>query len=251
MSRSNPTQAASGSLPNLINGISQQPSNIRFPNQADACVNHNPNLQTQLDRRNPLEITAHLEGLASSMLSGQPIGLTLPLTKTANPYVHFYKRDDNEFYMFVFTGETVKVFDVLTGLEVTFNNNAPFDPDTENYAYLVSNNPAEDFFCYTYKDTTWVVNRSFEAAMMTEFVGTPIGLTLPFTIPEGGNLSPTRDPECLIIVDDISGNLSGNDYTGTVFIEGASENFEVNTGSLDSVAAVANSIETRFNYICV
>lgn len=228
-------QAVAGFVPNLINGISQQPSNIRFPSQADECVNHMPTLQEQLARRNPLETLFKLDNLSGSILAGTPLaGMLATLTQTTLPYTHWYRRDENEGYVVVFTGTTIKVYSFIDGTEKTVN----FANGADNYH--LSDTPAASFYCYTYKDTTFVVNRGITAEMAEEADGTPIGMLLTIT-QQGGNTSPSRNPEGLIVVKDCADPY---EFNGKVYIEGSSGTFSVSPGAADTISTVAGSIVT-------
>lgn len=161
-------QRAEGAIASLINGVSQQPPNIRFPNQADECINWHPTVQNSLQRRPPLEVQHKLAGLQSAILAGQPVG-PLGVFSATNPYIHFYKRDDNESYALVFTGSGIKVYGLNDGLEKTVNVEGGLD-------YLSSSqDPVRDFFCYTYKDVTFFVNRKVTVQMQGEESGVPLG----------------------------------------------------------------------------
>ena len=236
-------QATKGSVSNLINGVSRQPENIRFPSQAEECVNHFPTVQTQCGRRNPLEILYSLGDVGlerNAENAGEPYpGLlaTITIGDTIKPYVHEYKRDASEGYFVSLNGSTIQVFSFTDGEEKTVNINVP-----EGDTYLTSNDPSREFFCYTYKDTTFIVNRSVTTAMVGLAENTPYpGLLATLTQPEAG-LSSSRDPECLINVNDFISNISGSEYDGTVHIGGNSGAFSVNTNGLETVDEVAAGI---------
>lgn len=198
--QSNTTQAAGGYISNLINGVSQQPPTIRFQNQADECINGMPTIQDQLARRGPLEALFKLTGLAEDILAGQPLGLLLALTDATQPYTHWYRRDTDEAYVLVFTGTTIKAFSIVDGTEKTVNFVGLSTADE----YAVSTDPIKDFYCYTYKDTTFVVNRSKTVALASETSGSPYGLLLALTQPDTISLlSDTSIPQGLIIVKNI------------------------------------------------
>lgn len=192
-----------GHISSLINGISQQPAVIRFPNQGDECVNHQPTLQDQLGRRNPLETLFKLDNLAGSIKAGLPIGLLLPWTTAQWPFVHWYRRDANEGYSIVLTGDTIKVYSFVDGQERNVSFNIAGDDD-----YYVSDDPIRDFYCYTYKDTTFIVNRKKVARMVGSSSGSPYGLLLGLTQPIAQALSPSRPYEGLVVVKDAGTNFS-------------------------------------------
>lgn len=228
--------AVKGSIPSFIQGVSQQPASVRIPSQLEECVNQFPSLQGQGSRRGPLEVTARLDSLTSAILSGQPTGLLLALTKSTDPYVHFYRRDSNESYAVVFTGAGIKVFSMEDGSERSVNVSVP-----GNNTYLSSSDdPVNDFYCYTYKDTTFVVNRRVVTRMAEEVTGTPTGLLLALTSPTG-NVAPTRNPEALIRVKDA---VSGYKYKVTTYIGNTSTTDNYTAVSGTSVSIVATQLES-------
>lgn len=85
----------SGSIPNLINGVSQQPPALRLKTQAEKQVN---GLSSVVDGLRKRPGTEHIANL----------GLTL----TQSAYVHTIRRDEDEFYTVVFNNDgSINVFD--------------------------------------------------------------------------------------------------------------------------------------------
>lgn len=232
-------QSAAGKIESLIQGVSQQPYNIRFVTQADECVNHTPSLQEQLDRRNPLEVLHKLDGLGADILAGQPMGLLLALTSTSYPYTHFYRRDANEAYVVVFTGKGIRVFSVVDGTEKTVH-----DGTAPSNTYLTNTqSPSKDFFCYTYKDTTFVVNRNVITRMLGEAEGTPIGMLLALTGTRGLSAVRGKFEGKVKIKDAVSGNL--NKVTVTIGGDSDTEQFTSSTATTTKTAA--DYFKTNFN----
>lgn len=200
-----------GYIANLIQGISQQPSNIRFPNQADRCVNWMPTIQQQLGRRNPLEILFKLSGA----------------TVDSNSYVNWYRRDASEMYSIIMNGTGIQVYSAVDGTAKTVTMSQP-GGDT----YHQAASPKNDFYLYTYKDTTFIVNRSILAAM------------------DSGSVSSSRTPEGLIKVKD-----AVNGYTYDVKIKvGAGSAVSIGTvtaGSSDTVNTIASSLKTAIDALAV
>lgn len=91
-------------IPNLINGVSQQPASIRLPSQAEEVINCMPSVVEGLRFRPPLEYQALL---ASGTLTG--VG------------IHSINRDAQERYKVLFLQNKVRVFDAFTGVEKTVN----------------------------------------------------------------------------------------------------------------------------------
>ncbi|AZV02371.1 tail tubular protein B [Pectobacterium phage Q19] len=124
----------SQSIKNLKGGISQQPDILRYPEQGAAQVNAWSSETEGLQKRPPLVFTKALGG-------NDYLGV--------RPYVHLINRDEVEQYFAVFTGVTVKVFD-LDGNQYTVRG------DT---SYIQTTNPREDLRMVTVADYTFIVNR--------------------------------------------------------------------------------------------
>lgn len=93
----------SGQVPNLVNGISQQPPALRLPTQADVQINCYSTVVKGLTNRPPVE---HVSRIADSIDS--------------DAFVHILNRDVNERYVAVFSNNGVRVFD-FAGAEKTVN----------------------------------------------------------------------------------------------------------------------------------
>jgi hypothetical protein len=125
----------SGSIPNLINGVSQQPAAIRLPSQCEEQINAYPSVVEGLKKRSPLEYVAKLNSL-----------------QVGNAFVHTINRDTSERYVVIITNGDLKVYD-LAGVEktVTFPNGTD---------YLNTADPKTGFRAVTIADYTFLVNLS-------------------------------------------------------------------------------------------
>lgn len=197
-------QGAKGAIANLINGISQQPPNIRFQSQADEVVNCFPTIQEQCARRNPLETLFKLSGVS---------GLT------SGSYIHWYRRDTSEVYAIIMTGSGIQVYSAADGSLKTVNMTQPVGD-----VYHQSLNPQQDFFLYTFKDTTFVVNRSIVTALKTA-------------------LSPTSNPGCLVKVKDCANAYTYN-VTVTIGTGAPISSGTITATSTSTVNTIASSITT-------
>ena len=129
----------SGSIPNLISGVSQQPSNVRLPTQAEEQVNCYSSVSDFLKRRPALNHIAKI--IDSESFDDGSI------------FIHSINRDEVEKYIVLVTTDDVRVFD-LQGNEKTVNI------DESAQAYLAkATNPAADFRAQTINDYTFIVNR--------------------------------------------------------------------------------------------
>jgi hypothetical protein len=83
----------SNNIPNLINGVSQQPPSLRLASQAEEQINGLSDVVTGLKKRPPTE---HIATLPSDL---------------GDAKIHTYKRDENEQYTVVVKSTGVQVFD--------------------------------------------------------------------------------------------------------------------------------------------
>lgn len=126
----------SQSIKNLKGGISQQPNILRYPEQGETQINAWSSETDGLQKRPPL--------LFDKLLGDHDF-------LGAKPYVHLINRDEFEQYYVVFTGKTIKVFD-LEGNEKQVHIDSG-----ETYANCA--NPRDDLRMITVADYTFVVNR--------------------------------------------------------------------------------------------
>ncbi len=130
----------SNSIPNLLNGVSQQPDTIKLPNQATIQENALSDIITGLGKRPPTE---HIAKLNTDTLT--------------NSKVHIINRDQNEQYAVLVNNQSIKVYD-LQG-----NNKTVVTPD--GLSYLTSSAPQDDFNLVTVADYTFIVNKTKTTAM--------------------------------------------------------------------------------------
>jgi hypothetical protein len=134
----------SQSIPNLINGVSQQPPSLRLSTQAEIQENGLSDVVTGLQKR---PSTQHLADL----------GVISNLDKA---FIHTIRRDENEFYsMIVDTAGTIRVFD-KDGVAKTVTNSAP--------SYLTGlTNPNEELAAVSIADATFIINKNKTVAKGT------------------------------------------------------------------------------------
>ena len=145
------------SLPvsNLIQGVSQQPPQMRLPSQLEAQVNGYPSLTDGLTKRPPVNHVAKLADDADTQ------------------FIHFINRDSTERYVVRLTASTLKVFtlagvekNVYTGLTGTTAFTVP--------TYL---NTPGNIRAVTVADFTFLVNKGETVAMSTDGANTSAGVT--------------------------------------------------------------------------
>ena len=128
----------STSIPNLINGISQQNAVQRNVGQAETQTNFSSNIIEGLTKRPPTDFVANL--LSSTAFPN-------------NAAVHWINRDSANQYVAVFTNGTVKVFN-LEGVEKTVTIG------TGGASYLATTTPINDLAFTNIADYTFVANKT-------------------------------------------------------------------------------------------
>lgn len=127
----------SKSIPNMVNGISQQPPTLRLTSQGEKQLNAVSSLVEGLRKRPPSE---HLSKISDSTFTGA--------------WTHTINRDLMERYLVTIVSGDLKVFDLATGNEQT----VAF-PDGKGYL------TGSDFEAVTIADYTILVNKSVTCAM--------------------------------------------------------------------------------------
>ena len=131
----------SRTIPNLVQGVSQQPEVLRLNSQAGEQINGFSSVVEGLKKRPPTEYVAKL---SSSSLG--------------NAFIHTINRDLNERYIVVVSNGSIAVYDI-NGVSKTVVN------QTNATNYLNSSNPKSDFVCMTVADFTFIVNKNKTTAM--------------------------------------------------------------------------------------
>ena len=132
------------SIPNFVQGVSQQAAALRLPSQVAAQENAVPSLVEGLLKRPPLDYSSTV--LAASYTGAK---------------IHFSTRSLTERYIMVVTDGDLKVYDKATGAAKTVTY-----PDGKTYLDVVGA-ASEQFRLLTVADTTFVVNRETIVAMST------------------------------------------------------------------------------------
>ena len=143
------------SIPNLINGVSQQPPALRLASQAEEVVNCMSSPVEGLKKRPPLNNVARL---------------FIEDKSTVRPFVHMVSRTDAINYIVIIQDGAIKVAN-LDGTLVT-----PATPDGVSYLD-VTGHPSEQFRVASIADYTFIVNKEKEVAMSTDL--SPATITDP------------------------------------------------------------------------
>jgi hypothetical protein len=132
-------------IPNLIQGISQQPDALRDPTQAEVQINAMSSLADGLRKREGTQPIAKV--------SSQPLG---------NAALHLIQRDAAEQYLVVLASSGIRVFELLTGIE-----RSVVAPD--GYSYLAGGSNARlDLRAATIADFTFISNTQRLPAMLAD-----------------------------------------------------------------------------------
>ena len=139
----------SQSIPNLINGVSQQPPSLRLNTQAEVQENGLSSVVSGLSKR---PSTTHVANLGT-------------ISDLDKAFVHTIRRDENEFYsMVVDTAGVIRVFD-KDGTSKTVTNNAA--------SYLSGlTDPSKELAAVSIADSTFIVNKNTTIAKGTATAST-------------------------------------------------------------------------------
>ena len=133
-------------VPNLIQGVSQQPDSSRFDGQCE-------------EQENALSSVA--DGLRKRP-STQHIAKLLDVAIGKDSFVHFINRDDDEKYVVIHTGLGIEAWNVVSGGKCLINNSLnPLTPP----AYLSTDTPKESLKALTVADNTFIVNKDISVGL--------------------------------------------------------------------------------------
>ena len=135
----------SSSIPNLINGVSQQPAALRLASQAEEVINCMPSPVEGLKKRPPMQ---HIKKMfAGSAGSGRP-------------FTHIVDRDGTIRYLIFIQDNAIKVFDL--------DGNAQTVTTPDGTGYLnITGEPSSTFRVASIADFTFIVNREKTVLMDT------------------------------------------------------------------------------------
>jgi len=126
------------SVPNLIQGVSQQPDATRFTGQCEEQENALSSVAEGLKKR---PNTRHVARILESAIS-------------VNAKVHFINRSEDEQYVAIHDG-TLRIFNLATGVEATV---------TGSNSYINSGSPKDDIEFTTVADFTFILNKTQQVA---------------------------------------------------------------------------------------
>jgi hypothetical protein len=134
------------SVPNLIQGVSQQPDATRFDGQCEEQENALSSVAEGLKKR---PNTRHVARLLQTAID-------------EDSFVHFINRDDNEKYVVIHTGSGMEAWNIVTGVKCSMNGStSPLTPPT----YLQTSTPRESLKALTVADNTFIVNKEVSVSL--------------------------------------------------------------------------------------
>jgi len=139
------------SVPNLAQGVSQQPDNLRYPGQCDEQINAWATVVEGLVKRPPTNYVKNLQ--ASS-------------TDSDKLFTHFVKRDEQNKYVIAVSLGGISAYNLSLGTSI------PVAVTSIASAYLSLNssvtNPLKDLRALTVADYTFLVNKNRTVAVNTD-----------------------------------------------------------------------------------
>lgn len=143
------------SIPNLAQGVSQQPDNLRYPGQCDEQINAWSTVVEGLVKR------------PNSRFLNQ-VNAQLGTNLTAEIFTHYVDRDNDNRYVITYDrGNGLKAFDLEDGGPMTINVE---DATAQAYLSVSSGdfNPVKDLRALTIADSTFLVNKKKTVAKKTD-----------------------------------------------------------------------------------
>jgi hypothetical protein len=144
------------SIPNLAQGVSQQPDNLRYPGQCDEQINAWSTVVEGLVKR------------PNSRFLNQ-INAQLGTNLTAEIFTHYVDRDNDNRYVITYDrGNGLKAFDLEDGGPMTITVE---DATAQAYLSVSSGdfNPVKDLRALTIADSTFLVNKNKTVAKDSTF----------------------------------------------------------------------------------
>ena len=135
------------SVPNLIQGVSQQPDATRFAGQCDEQVNALSSVADGLKKR---PNTRHIAKL-------------IEYAADRNSYVHFINRSAAEKYVLIHDGTVLQAWNIISGVQADINGASGIVPPAGDYLHTPS--PDKDIGALTIADRTFILNKTTSVAI--------------------------------------------------------------------------------------
>jgi len=145
------------SIPNLAQGVSQQPDNLRYPGQCDEQVN---------------AWSTVVEGLVKRPNSRFLYDTDLGADINSNLFSHYVDRDDQNKYVITYDSVNgLKAFDLTANVKTSIHINVPSIAASN---YLSASNPLQNLRALTIADSTFLVNTQKTVAKDTTLKTQPL-----------------------------------------------------------------------------
>jgi len=197
----------SKTLPNLMNGVSQQPDALRYDTQATAQENAYPSVVEGLTKRLPTEHVCKTN-----------------LSTDAKTFVHTINRGTPEQYSVLIRDQLIRVYDINGNLQ-TVEMGADCGADTDNVTYLDTDNADTAIKATTIADVTFIANTETKPTM-------------------GGVSQTSPNPyEALVFIKQAADTVYKIDITqGTRTIAGS-----YNADDTPTVSEISSNLQTSLN----
>lgn len=129
----------SSNIPNLINGVSQQPPSLRLGSQAEEQINGLSDVVTGLTKRPPTE---HLGTIIGDLSTSK---------------IHTYKRDENEQYTVMVSDGAIRVLN-QDGVELDVELDVDDEGVPYTYDYISGINAEQDIRITSIADFSFILN---------------------------------------------------------------------------------------------
>ena len=140
----------SSSIPNFVNGISQQPYTLRLASQGEMQENGFSTVSQGLKKRPP---TKHIAKISDTPLAGE------------GAFVHIINRDEVERYIVIIMNGDLKVFDMAGKEQVVRFPHGKY--------YLSAALPQTQFRATSVADYTFILNRTVKITEATPYTNQP------------------------------------------------------------------------------
>jgi len=208
-------------IPNLLNGVSQQPANLRFPTQCEIQENAYSSIVEGMGKRPPTEHLSRIE-------TDQAV---------SNKKIHGIDRGDNtERYVVILSGSSggLSVYDIYgVPQTVYWDGDATRRAAAQSYINCSGGNPNVDLRCISIGDYTFIVNINKTVAMSTTLSSSQANEALIW-VKQGGNQIKYN------ITGTINSSYTSLNSTQTATIDGESFT-NINPGDATFIAANLNA----------
>ena len=137
------------SVPNLIQGVSQQPDTLKYEGQCEEQINAFPSVTDGLRKRPNTNLIKY---------DAAEVG--------EDAFIHSIRRSDDEKYILIITSSKLFVYNLDGTGVVKLNDGSPDSITLSSVApNLATSNPRQNLRALTVGDNTWIVNKTVSVKM--------------------------------------------------------------------------------------